>query len=575
MKSRFIILFVLLNMAWFRPIMAQGTIKSDSLDSVLLGLKDPKEKVDVILKFLEFPENQYDENAIEYANRAFQIARETDYSIGKINSMLVLSKYYFRKSDYKKAMELAQDAKEMSEDLNYEPGLANAYGRIGTVYNELSDYDNSSEYFFKSLRLFEKMGDKVGISHALGDIGMDFFYQKNFSKALDYDKKSLAIALEINSPTAIKRQYNNIAAIYQNLEKYDTAIVFLRKALDINIKLGDRLSQGINIMNIGYGQMNNGYYEDALRSFKQSLDIATELNNQSHMAQCYLNFGICYYSDKRFDESIPYFKKALEIGQRNKLYLIINTAAQILNELYTSEADTLNAYKYIKLEKMAGDSLFNSQKQRLISKLEMQYNYEKKEFDRQLAQQTKNAVMLIIIFGLVSGLVILGLIFSRHRLKSKFIVLEKEKIESELGIKNRELTVNLISLIKKNEMLTDISNKLVQLESNAKGLEAKEIITLISRELRNSTDDKMHNEFSQRFQEVHAGFYEKLLQSYPDLTQNELKLCAFLRLNMSTKDISELTNQQLPSIDQARYRLRKKLGISNSETNLVTFLSQI
>lgn len=124
-------------------------------------------------------------------------------------------------------------------------------------------------------------------------------------------------------------------------------------------------------------------------------------------------------------------------------------------------------------------------------------------------------------------------------------------------------------------MLSDISNKLVQLELNAKGSETKETITKISQDLRNRTDDKMLNEFSMRFQEVHAGFYEKLLKSYPDLTQNELKLCAFLRLNMSTKDISELTGQQLASIDHARYRLRKKIGLSNSETNLVTFLSQI
>jgi DNA-binding CsgD family transcriptional regulator len=124
-------------------------------------------------------------------------------------------------------------------------------------------------------------------------------------------------------------------------------------------------------------------------------------------------------------------------------------------------------------------------------------------------------------------------------------------------------------------MLSDISNKLVQLEQNAKGAETKETIMKISKDLRNRTDDKMLNEFSLRFQEVHAGFYEKLLKVYPDLTQNELKLCAFLRLNMSTKDISELTGQRLPSIDHARYRLRKKLGLSNSETNLVNFLSQV
>jgi len=172
-------------------------------------------------------------------------------------------------------------------------------------------------------------------------------------------------------------------------------------------------------------------------------------------------------------------------------------------------------------------------------------------------------------------MIILFLFLSKYRLKSKFAILEKEKVESELDIKNRELTVNLISLIKKNEMLSGISEKLVQFERNAKGIEAKEIITLISNEMRNSTNDKMLNEFSTRFQEVHAGFYESLLKSYPDLTPNELKLSAFLRLNMTTKDISELTGQELPAIDKARYRLRKKLGIANSDTNLVSFLSNI
>ena len=115
----------------------------------------------------------------------------------------------------------------------------------------------------------------------------------------------------------------------------------------------------------------------------------------------------------------------------------------------------------------------------------------------------------------------------------------------------------------------------MKLETNAKGDETKQAIHKISQDLRTNTDDKMLNEFSLRFQEVHAGFYEKLLQAYPDLSQNELKLCAFLRLNMSTKDIAELTGQQLASIDKARYRLRKKLELPGSETNLVTFLSQI
>jgi tetratricopeptide (TPR) repeat protein len=558
-------------------IVAQDMIRTHNLDSLLRTIKSPREKVDAILKFLKLPENQHlsDTVTIELAKRALQIAQQASYAAGKVNAMLKLGNCYFRTSDYKRAMEFAQKSKEMAEDLDLEKELADALSLIGKIFTDLDDYDRSSQYFFKGLKLYEKLDDKEGISHALGDIGMVFYDQQDYKKALEYFNNALSIAEKINNPSAIKRQYNNIAVVYGDLQKYDTAILFLRKALAINIKLGDKLRQGTNIMNIGYDQMNLGNFSGALSSFQQSLAIFQELNNHINMAICYINFGFCYRSINRTEESIEYFKLALAEGQKHGFFRTIESGSKMLNQIYAEKKDTLNAYKYVMLEKLAVDSLFASQKHKLLSKLELQYLYEKKEFARQLAQQTKNTVMLIVIFSLLSGLIILGLVFSRHRLKSRLVVFEKEKIESELDMKNRELTVNLISLIKKNEMLSDISSKLVQLDRHAKGVEAKEVITMISQELRNRTDDKMLNEFTLRFQEVHAGFYEKLLQAHPDLSQSDLKLCAFLRLNMSTKDISELNGQQLASIDQARYRLRKKLGLSNSDTNLVTFLSQV
>ncbi|PKP00922.1 MAG: hypothetical protein CVU14_06315 [Bacteroidetes bacterium HGW-Bacteroidetes-9] len=577
MRIQLVLFLLILIISGFQIGSAQNITWEDGLNNILFKTKNPNDKVDSILKYLDKSENQYldDTISIELANRALGIAQQYTYTPGKIRAMIKLGNYYFRRSDFKKTMDFARKAKVLSEDMDYSKELASSLSLIGTVFNELGDYDNSAQYFFKSLKLYEELKDKEGISSSLGDIGMDFYNQQDYKKALKYFNNSLSIAKELNSLPLIKRQYNNIAVVYGDLQKYDTAIVFLQQALAISIKLGDKLGQGTNIMNIGYSLMNTGNYGEALSSFQEALDLFTKLNNRIHMAECYVNIGFCYYTSNRIDESIPYFKKALLVGQNQNYYRIIAPAAKMLNQIYTVKKDTLNAYKFVMLENLAGDSLFAFQKQKLLSKIELQYNYEKQEFKRQRDQQTKNTIILIIILSLVAGLVILGLILSKHRLRSKFALLEKAKIESELDIKNRELTVNLISLIKKNEMLSEISNKLVQLEKSAKGIEAKEVITLISQEMRNRTDDKMLNEFTQRFQEVHAGFYETLLSKFPELSQNELKLCAYLRLNMSTKDISELTGQQFTSIDQARYRLRKKLGISNSETNLVTFLSQI
>ena len=192
MKFKFTRLLFILGILCSQVIAAQGVIKTDSLDSVLRTIMNPKDKVDIILKYLDKPENQYMEDtiAIELSNRAYEISQQTNYASGKVNAMLKLSSYYFRSSDYKKSMEFAQRAKEMSEDLGYDKELARSLSLIGTIYTELGDYDNSSQNFFKGLALFEKLDDKEGISHSLGDIGKDFCNQQDYGKALEYFNKS-------------------------------------------------------------------------------------------------------------------------------------------------------------------------------------------------------------------------------------------------------------------------------------------------------------------------------------------------------------------------------------------------
>ena len=81
-------------------------------------------------------------------------------------------------------------------------------------------------------------------------------------------------------------------------------------------------------------------------------------------------------------------------------------------------------------------------------------------------------------------------------------------------------------------------------------------------------------EFELRFKEVHADFYNDLTRQYPDLTPNELRLCAFIKLGMSTKDITAITFQSDHSVVMARSRLKKKLGVSKDE-RLATFLNSI
>jgi len=148
-----------------------------------------------------------------------------------------------------------------------------------------------------------------------------------------------------------------------------------------------------------------------------------------------------------------------------------------------------------------------------------------------------------------------------------------QKLNSELEYKNKELTTNVMYLLRKNELILMVTDKLKKAKLSFK-LENRKLVEDVIHDLESASKGDIWKEFELRFQEVHSDFYKKLNEMYPDLSPNELKLCAFLRLNMSTKDIAAITFLSVNSINIARHRLRKRLNIEQDE-NLITYLSSL
>jgi len=571
-KNIIIILFI-----WIIPVVlySQHTNANDSLTLLSTNFSEPDAMIAEALRVSKEFEVTNSDKALQYAGLAFNISENQKNTQGKIHSLLQLGNIYFLRSDYKEAMESALKSRELAINHEMEKETGNSLILIGRVYFELNSYDKSSEMFFESLKLFEKTHDNAGIAESLGYVGNLFYTQKQYEKALDYLNKALEISKQIGNLKLISKQLNNIAVVYLDLRNYDTALVYLNESLIIEEQLGNTLSQGIKIFNIGFAELKQGKFDKAINSFNHALALYSKLDNQLQIASCYLAFGQCYYEIDSIRKSVEFFSEALKTGMDNNYFMVIFRAANSLHGIYIEQNDTTAAYKYSIIENVAKDSLTAAKNESMISKFELQYRYEKVEYEKQLAQQAKNSIITIIFICLFLGLIILFLLFTHHRMKAKKIAVEKLSIEKELGFKNKELTINLMSLMKKNDLIADISTELVEMEKEATSTEIKKVLSLMSKKIRQNSDDKILREFSSRFQEVHSGFYESLLQKFPDLSQNELKICAFLRLNMSTKEISELTGQRTLTIENARYRLRKKLGISNSNVNLVTFLTQI
>ncbi len=151
---------------------------------------------------------------------------------------------------------------------------------------------------------------------------------------------------------------------------------------------------------------------------------------------------------------------------------------------------------------------------------------------------------------------------------------ENSKIQSELDYKSKEITVNLLSIGKVMDSISQTIKRLEEIKQQTSDTRTKNSISMLVEELMANSEGKLEQDLSLRFNEVNKDFYDHLTDRFPNLTPSDLKLCAFLRLNMTSKDISLITGQRVETIEAARYRLRKRLGIINSETNLVLFLSQ-
>ncbi len=224
---------------------------------------------------------------------------------------------------------------------------------------------------------------------------------------------------------------------------------------------------------------------------------------------------------------------------------------------------------------MYSDSLFAENSLIRMSQLELLRKLEREEQAQKIRQQRKDFSLILIIILLLAAIVVTSLLVVRFRMKARYARLEEQKLKDELDYKNKELATNVMSLLKKNEMLTDITERLSKLEKETDNKENRALIHKIAFDIENITQEGIWEEFELRFQKVHSEFYEKLLKRYPDLSPNEQRLCAFLRLNLTTKEISNISGQSQRAIEMTRFRLRKKLRIESQDVNLVTFISKI
>ena len=150
----------------------------------------------------------------------------------------------------------------------------------------------------------------------------------------------------------------------------------------------------------------------------------------------------------------------------------------------------------------------------------------------------------------------------------KLMKLNNEKLKLDIESKNRELAISTMSLIKKNEFLNDIKNELKDKEGVQ---DLKKVIKIIDKNLNNTDDWKL---FEEAFNNADKDFLKHIKSLHPNLTPNDLRLCAYLRLNLTSKEIAPLLNISYRSVEVKRYRLRKKIDLPH-ESSLTSYILEL
>jgi len=157
-----------------------------------------------------------------------------------------------------------------------------------------------------------------------------------------------------------------------------------------------------------------------------------------------------------------------------------------------------------------------------------------------------------------------------NKQEKEIISNEKKLLHMELESQQKQLTMQTVNMMQNSELLqsvlTDIRTLIPMTNS-----EGKALISSLEYKINDNSNEHIWKEFEICFEKVYSNFYNKLTEKVPDISVREKRLCAFLKMNMSTKEIAAITFQTPNSIDVAKHRLRKKIGI-DSDDDFTSFL---
>ena len=568
------------------------------LEERVTTMPDDTVKVNVLLKLGRHYCSIDNDKALLFLQEANTLSTSLHYEEGIGKSLLWQGRVYYYKDNYTVSTNYLDKSKGFLEKFQLWDALSFMYFAYGANDNITGNYLHAIEMFNKAIEVSRKTHNLKRISTCYSAIGTIFLNRGEPRKSLGYFREALEGKRKIQDYHGLSATLALLGTVYKTMNKPDSSMFFYERSLQLSDSIGVERLFASTSYQMAEVLIQLERYEQAIHSLQTALEIFESLKDKAGIVIVKLRLSKAMILQGK-PNAIALAEEALHIAESVQNPRLISQAYKVLSWLYRHQKEYKNALFYQEKHTRIEDSLFNFEKERMLAEMEAKFQAEKKNHKiryltiKNKTQHTYNILMGILIVFFAAGLVLLFFLFKMksvaydnqqkvlqqekiiHAQENKLAQNEKQLLQEQLESKNRELASKALEMLRYNDTISGIINKLESLRSSLhNNAEAEKPIQEIIRELENHTKQNIWNEFETIFKNIHSGFYDKLLSICPELSASEIKIAALLKLNLTTKEIAAITFKSEGGIKTTRYRLRKKLGLSGDE-KLVPFLMQI
>ncbi|NJL12473.1 MAG: tetratricopeptide repeat protein [Microscillaceae bacterium] len=515
-------------------------------------------RIDAWLGLASLHQAQVPDSLLYFAEQALKLSQKISHIDREASARHLYGQALHFKGEFQEAESHLKAALQLAQ----KAGNLSIQGKIWSTWGNnayrLGDFKKALQYFLRALRVFEKLGDLSSQARLNNNVGSIQEQQENYEKALFHYFKALALKQKIGDKLTIGSTQGNIANVYAIQQRYDSAIFYYETAIASHEKVENLRGLASQYTNLGYMFWEQKKYSEALQAYKKSLVYDEKLQNPEGIAANWLNIASVYRETRDFEKAQEAHQKALAIYQKSKMRNQLQIALKSLARIQADMGHFDQAYQTLLDQQALKDSLFSEEKSLQMAEMQTRYETEKKEQENQLLRaRNESQLRGLVALGALLALV-LGIGLSILRIKQ----LQFRNAQAQIRQREQEAILLAESLMEKDHLVDEIQFQLQHLREARQEDKINQIEQLLNARISTEND---WLRFRQLFESIYPNFFVKLHHQFPQLSPNEIKICAIEKLGIKDSEAGDLLGVNPETVKKGRYRLRKNLNEADKE----------